>query len=166
VPIGDIYDEFNYGEKDPLAIREFLQAATNNWQKKPRYLLLAGDASVDPRDYLGMGSFDFVPTAIVSTAELMTASDDWFSDFNDSGLAQIATGRLPVDTADQATLVVSKIVNYESNSAGLSNQVLFVADTDDAESFTDDTKSVEALLPASLSETEVLATLAGSPVVE
>jgi uncharacterized repeat protein (TIGR01451 family) len=162
VPIGDLYNEFNYGEKDPMAIRQFLQAATSLWQNRPRYLLLAGNASVDPRNYLGMGSFDFVPTMMVPTAELMTASDDSFSDFNNNGVAQIATGRLPVDTAEEAARVVSKIVNYESSSAALTNQVLFVADNDDTESFTQDTASVEALLPNTLTPTEVLATLSGS----
>ncbi len=33
---------------------------------------------------------------------LMTASDDWFSDFNNSGMPTIATGRLPVSTLDEA----------------------------------------------------------------
>ena len=162
VPIGDIYDEFNYGEKAPLAIQEFLQTATNKWRNKPRYLLLVGDASVDPRDYLGMGNFDFVPTAIIPTAELMTASDDWFSDFNNSGLAQIPTGRLPVITAAQASLVVNKIVGYESSSANFSNQVLFVADEDDTESFTQETDSVQALLPSSLTPVDILETLVGT----
>jgi uncharacterized repeat protein (TIGR01451 family) len=162
VPIGDIYDEFNYGENDPIAIKEFLQAATVRWHNKPRYLLLVGDASVDPRDYLGMGSLDFVPTAIIPTAELMTASDDWFSDFSNSGLAQISTGRLPVVTAAQASLVVNKIVGYQSSSASFSKQVLFVADQDDTDSFTQETKSVQALLPSSLSPTNILETLVGS----
>jgi hypothetical protein len=124
-------------------------------------LLLVGDASVDPRDYLGMGNFDFVPTAIIPTVELMTASDDWFSDFNNTGLAQIPTGRLPVITPAQAALVVNKIVGYESSSASFSNQVLFVADEDDSESFTQSTASAQALLPSSLSPTGVLETLVG-----
>jgi len=78
----DIYDEFSFGEHSPQAIRDFLQTATKNWATKPKYLLLAGDASVDPRNFLGFGDFDFVPTRIIPTSELMTASDDWFSDFN------------------------------------------------------------------------------------
>ena len=162
VPIGDIYDEFNYGEKDPLAIQEFLKTAISQWQNKPRYLLLVGNASVDPRDYLGMGNFDFVPTAIVPTTELMTASDDWFSDFNNNGLAQIPTGRLPVVTAAQASLVVNKIVGYESNSASFSNNMLFVADADDTESFTQSTKSVQVSLPSSLIPIDVLDSVEGS----
>ena len=47
----------------------------------PKYLLLNGRASLDPRNYLGFGHLDFVPTKIVPTTSLKTASDDWFSDF-------------------------------------------------------------------------------------
>jgi uncharacterized repeat protein (TIGR01451 family) len=163
VPIADIYDEFNYGEKNPLAIQQFLQTATSRWRNKPRYLLLVGNASVDPRNYLGFGDSDFVPTALVPTAEtMMVASDDWFSDFNNSGLAQIPTGRLPVVSLAQASLVVNKIVGYESSSASFSNQVLLVADSDDTESFTQDTTSVQTLLPSSLIPMNIWETLVGA----
>ena len=95
VTVDDVYDEFNFGERSPYAIRTFLQTATTAWKTSPHFLLLVGDASVDPRNYLGFGFFDFVPTRIVITAELKTASDDWFSDFNNTGFATMATGRLP-----------------------------------------------------------------------
>ena len=76
VHIDQLYDEFNFGQPSPYAIRDFLKTATEKWQKKPKYLLLVGDASVDPRDYLGFGFFDFVPTKLILTSELKTASDD------------------------------------------------------------------------------------------
>ncbi|MFY9561900.1 MAG: C25 family cysteine peptidase, partial [Terriglobales bacterium] len=98
----DIYDEFSFGEHDPRALRDFLQTASKNWTTAPKYLLLAGDASVDPRNFLGFGDFDFVPTRIIPTSQLMTASDDWFSDFNTTGQPALATGRWPVRTADDA----------------------------------------------------------------
>jgi hypothetical protein len=80
VPINDLYDEFNFGERTPFAIKQFLQTANQNWKKRPTYLLLNGRASLDPRNYLGFGSLDLVPTRIVPSSSLMTASDDWFSD--------------------------------------------------------------------------------------
>ena len=86
----DIYDEFSFGERNPQAIRDFLQAAAKNWTAKPKYLLLTGDASIDPRNFLGLGDFDFVPTRMIPTAGLMTASDDWFSDFSNNGLPTLA----------------------------------------------------------------------------
>jgi uncharacterized repeat protein (TIGR01451 family) len=155
----DIFDEFNFGERSPQAIRDFLQNSTTQWQTQPQYVLLVGDASVDPNNYLGFGYFDFVPTKIIATSELMTACDDWFTEFGNDGIAQIPTGRLPVSTADQATLVVGKIVGYETNAtfAPWMNAALLVADQDDTESFTKDTLSVAALLPQSMQLTEVMA---------
>ena len=40
VLVEDIYDEFNFGEHSPEAIKEFLRTALNEWQLKPRYVLL------------------------------------------------------------------------------------------------------------------------------
>lgn len=75
-PIMDLYDEFNFSERSPYAIRRFLQTANQSWKKPPTYLLLNGRASFDPRNYLGLGNLDLVPTKILPTAMLMTASDD------------------------------------------------------------------------------------------
>ncbi len=160
INVQDIYDEFNFGEKDPAAIRTFLQTATKAWRQTPKYLLLVGDASIDPRDYLGMGSFDFVPTALVPTADLTTASDDWFSDFTGAGVAQISTGRLPVQTADEAQTVVAKIVGYDSgqNAGAWTSQALMVADKDDGiVPFTQQAQTIQSLLPPSISVTDVFA---------
>src|SRR5262249_9340626 len=40
VPVGELYDEFTFGEHSPFAIRQFLQSASKNWKKPPSYLLL------------------------------------------------------------------------------------------------------------------------------
>jgi len=42
-----------------------------------------------------------------------TASDTWFVDFNDDGLAAMPIGRLPVRTAAQLAAMVAKIIGYE-----------------------------------------------------
>jgi len=161
VQVDDLFNEFNFGERSPWAIREFLKTATANWQNKPRYLLLVGDASLDPRDYLGLGFFDFVPTRIIITSELKTASDDWFSDLDDTGFAQIPTGRLPVRTQSDAANVVTKIVGYEGGQTGggWTNGALMIADVNDpALSFTQEAQSIQALLPPTMNITDVFAT--------
>ncbi len=164
VPVTDLYDEFTFGEHSPFAIRRFLATAKKNWKRPPTYLLLNGRASLDPRNYLGFGFLDFVPTRIVPTSSLMTASDDWFSDFDDSGKPTIATGRLPVSTLDDDNTVVEKIVAYETQSASgqWTAQALMVADKDDTESFTQDTQSVQAQLPKSMQATDVFTSLVGT----
>jgi uncharacterized repeat protein (TIGR01451 family) len=159
VLIDDLYDEFTFGEHNPHAIREFLRTATKTWHTPPHYLLLNGRASLDPRNYLGFGFLDFVPTKIVSATGMMTASDDWFSDFNNSGMPTIATGRLPVSTPDEASQVAGRIAAYEGRSTGAAwtSQALMVADVNDTENFTQDSRIVQAELPSTIRPVDVFA---------
>jgi hypothetical protein len=79
---------------------------------KPLYVIFAGDASLDPRNYQNLGNFDFVPTKLIDATFNETASDDWLTDFDNDGIANIPVGRLPVRTAVQANVEISKIVNF------------------------------------------------------
>jgi uncharacterized repeat protein (TIGR01451 family) len=166
--VTDLYDEFNFGERSPFAIRQFLQSATQNWKNPPTYLLLNGRASLDPRNYLGLGHLDLVPTRILPTSNLMTASDDWFSDFSNTGMPGIATGRLPVGTPDEANTVVGKIVAYEGKSTNGSwtSKALMVADRDDTESFSQATQKVQAHLPATMHVTDVFTGTVGTAAAQ
>jgi Peptidase family C25 len=159
VTTDQIYDEYNNGERSPFAIRSFLSDAVARWQRKPQAVLLVGDASFDPRNYLGLGDFDFVPTRIIETAAFKTASDDWFSDFQQTGYATLPTGRLPVRTAADADLLVSRIFNYEQgNSAGTWNsQAFLIADQNVDANFSLATGSAAANLPSSMQVSKILA---------
>ncbi len=159
VTVDQLFDAFNFGERSPLAIRDFLQHAAAHWSRKPQAVLLVGDASLDPRNYLGFGDSDFVPTRIIETAAFKTASDDWFSDFRQNGFATIPTGRIPVRTAADADLVVFKIVNYEKGiGAGTWNQqALIIADQNIGDDFSTAANFAAANLPASLNVTTILA---------
>jgi uncharacterized repeat protein (TIGR01451 family) len=164
VSITDLYDEFNFGERSPFAIRQFLQAANAKWKKAPTYLLLNGRASLDPRNYLGLGHLDLVPTRILPSTSLMTASDDWFSDFTNSGMPTIATGRLPVGTLTEANTVIGKIATYEGKSTNgpWTSRALIVADKDDTENFTQASQAVQAQLPASIVPADVFTSAVGT----
>jgi uncharacterized repeat protein (TIGR01451 family) len=159
VTVEEIYDAFNYGEKSPFALQNYLQVASTDWRRHPQAVLLVGDASFDPRDYLGFGQTDFVPTRMIETAAFKTASDDWLTDFNQTGFGTIPIGRLPVSSAEEADLVVSKILGYEKGSgAGSWNQqALVVADQNIDANFTATANVVSALFPASLEVSEILA---------
>jgi uncharacterized repeat protein (TIGR01451 family) len=158
VTTDELYDAFNFGERSPYAIRDFLQFAASQ-NHKPKAVLFVGDASLDPRNYLGFGDFDFVPTRIIETAAFKTASDDWFTDFQGNGFATIPTGRLPVRTAAEATLTVQKIVGYEQGSyAGTWNQqALVVADNNEGANFSTPANSAAATLQPLLNVTKILA---------
>ena len=137
VALEDVYDTFNLGEKSPYAIKAFLQYAYENWKSKPQYLLLLGDASMDPRNYLGFGYLDYMPTRIIDTSQIATATDDWFTDFYDAGLPLISTGRLPVHSAEEALMVANRLAEYSTNPepGAWMQQALLVADVNDIYNF-------------------------------
>ncbi|MBN1570660.1 MAG: hypothetical protein JXA73_22645 [Acidobacteria bacterium] len=128
--VEDVYDEFSYGEKTPYALKDFLAKAREDWTIKPKYLLLVGDASFDPRNYLGLGDFDYVPTKLIDTELMETASDDWYGDSDGDGVPEVAVGRLSVRTAGEARRQVAKIVEYRKSgeSGEWANRAVLVAD--------------------------------------
>jgi hypothetical protein len=151
VDVEDLYDEFSFGAHGPEAIKAFLARARARWRPAPRYLILAGDATSDPRDYLGFRSRDFVPTKTVDTQYMETASDDWFADFDGDGIPELAVGRLPVRTAAEAKIVVDKIIGYDQAARTDPRDALLVSDT----GFEFATESLRALLPADTDVTTV-----------
>jgi len=96
---------------------------------------------------------------MIETAAFKTASDDWLTDFHQTGLATLPTGRLPVDSPADAALVVSKIVGYESGATagGWQQQALVIADQNIGVDFTAEANSLVADMPASLGVTKILA---------
>jgi peptidase C25-like protein len=149
VDIEDIYDEFSFGNKSPQAIRDFFAYAKNNYAPAPRFALMAGDASFDPKNYLGFGASDIVPSKLIDTLYMETVSDDWFADFNDDGIPEMALGRLPGHVELEMTRFVSKIVGYETSSP-VNSELLF-SDSPDGYDFGAANNLVRQYLPANIS---------------
>jgi hypothetical protein len=152
IDVQDIFDEFSYGTRNSWAIRDFLAWTQTHWARVPRFVLLVGDGSFDPRNHLGNnGETDFVPAPLIDTALLETVSDDWFVDFDNDGVGEMALGRLPVRTAMEADTIVSRIINYAPGNAV--QKAVMVADRMDVNtSFNFEAASDElaTLLPASV----------------
>ncbi len=156
VDVDDVYDEISFGIEEPYAIRTFLQKAAADWGT--RYVLLVGDATSDPRNYLGLNSLNSVPSKFVATELLKTASDDWFVDFNGDGFPELSVGRLAVKTEAEAATVVAKIAAFEDSvkaSAPWLQRVVHVADEDDSPetnpfSFEKAVSDLSALVPPSI----------------
>jgi hypothetical protein len=159
VDVEDIYDEFGYGAHGPQAIKNFLEHAltSTNWVTKPLYIIFAGDASLDPRNYQGVGDFDFVPTKLVDATFSETATDDWVGDFhggpNDApdGISDIPVGRLPFRTVADANLIVSKIVNFVPQAQPQSAMLVADEDQFNAFGFAATNDVFQSLLPVSMS---------------
>ncbi|HEX2061289.1 MAG TPA: C25 family cysteine peptidase, partial [Thermoanaerobaculia bacterium] len=159
VDVEDLYDEFASGNKTPFAIRDFV-LASRQWKQPPRFFLLAGDASFDPRNYLGLGSDDAIPTKFVETAYLETSSDDWFTDLDGDGAADIPIGRLAVRTPADASSVVAKILAYESQrDTSWARRAITVTDVDPEIPFDEFAHSTAALLQPAYDVTHVRASV-------
>jgi hypothetical protein len=122
-----VFDEFSYGAHTPQAITDFLVRARGNWTKAPRYLLLLGAGTFDPRNYSGGSKADLVPTKLVDTVFLEAGSDDSLADFDNDGIAEIPVGRLPAATVAEANLMLGKIISF--SPANVPQSAVMVADT-------------------------------------
>ena len=155
VNVEDIYDEFGFGAHGPEAIKAFLSWTRSNWKPAPHYVLLVGDATFDPLQKVPTTKEpDFVPTKFLDTAYLEVPSDDWFADFNNDGAPEMAVGRFPVDTLDQAKAVVAKIVRYDTGAPG-SKQMLLVSDSFKDYDFEAASRSLFGLLPSTWTTTSI-----------
>jgi serine protease AprX len=149
VDVQDLYDTFNFGRKSPQAIKDFLRQCRQSWVKPPRYVLLVGDASYDPRDYLGKGSRDFIPAPLVDDAYMETVSDRWFVAFDEAGKPPLSIGRLPARSAGEASAMVEKILRYEASAP--SSAALLVSDISDTYDFRSSSSRLREILSPGLS---------------
>lgn len=148
VNVEDVFDEFSFGVVDSLSIRRFLQYAKSNWQTAPRYVLLIGDSTYDPKNYLPDGTFNFVPTKMIDTIYLESASDDTLADFNDDGLAELAIGRAPARSSAEVTQLLNKTKVFEQTSGqGFSRGTVFASDLPNGWNFEETSSKLRDLLP-------------------
>ncbi|HEX9934170.1 MAG TPA: C25 family cysteine peptidase, partial [bacterium] len=114
IRLDSIYNEFNSGIPNPIAIRRFLQYAQKAWNPPPRWVLLVGDGIRDARAPLSMGNV--VPVKFVHTVKFgAAASDYWYTLSEDGTASDLAIGRLPVRTQAELKAVVDKIIAYEKS---------------------------------------------------
>jgi hypothetical protein len=112
--IEDVTDIFNFGMENPIAVRRFLKNAYDTWPgEKIKFVCLMGRGSLDPKNNRGAQSYyrNFIP---VYGNPL---SDGYFVNFNLNGFSyfqQVAIGRLPVYSQQEAQDAVNKIIDYDS----------------------------------------------------
>ena len=138
-----IYNEFSCGALDIAAIRDYIKMIYDKSDERLRYVLLFGDASYDYRNK--SGNVCFVPTyeSVSSLSTSCMASDDFFAcmDANEGNIASganvvdVAIGRMPVTTLEEAEVVVSKVESYVSKEketmGAWRKMITFSADDDD-----------------------------------
>lgn len=153
-----VYNEFSSGVQDITAIRRLMKMLydkAGNESEKPKYLLLFGDASYDYKD-LNSNNTNFVPSyeCLNSYSPIGSyTSDDYYGflddhegNFDYSGdfdKMDIAIGRLPVQTKDEAEEMVDKIIHYKDKKSmgDWRNSALFISD-DESSDFVTDTEGL------------------------
>lgn len=148
-----IYHEFSSGKPDAAAIRNFARMVYGRDQNL-RYLLLFGDGSFDHRNILGLGT-TFIP-AFEHNGNITEVgsfpADDFFGIFNPTAAGQplgpmlnIAVGRLPVKSGDEANQVLAKLIRYDTEPATLGDwrtRMVFAGDDEDGGTHSRDVNTV------------------------
>lgn len=127
VDVQKVYNEFSSGVADPVAVRWFMKMfydrANGDPALMPKYLCLFGDGSYDPLNRIPGNNY-LVPTynntdldSDIDYVDSYT-SDDFFGILDDteamlpSDMMDVAVGRIPVTTLEDAEHVVNKIEHY------------------------------------------------------
>ena len=124
VVVDDIYNEFASGAPDLTGIRDFIKYIFDNNsvpERKLKYVCFFGDATYDYKDRIPDNN-NIVPVYQSDQSFSLAFSyvtDDFFAMMEDnegtmspSHSIDLATGRIPVTSIQQATEVVDKILNY------------------------------------------------------
>ncbi|MCX7875840.1 MAG: type IX secretion system sortase PorU [Melioribacteraceae bacterium] len=131
--IDEIFNEFSCGMIDPMAIRDFLKYAYENWQTKPFYVLLFGDGTYDYLNTVKDNKNFIITYQTENSIDEISSytSDDYFVRISGNDLKpDLAIGRLTIQTAKEADNAIDKIINYETvqGKGDWRNTITLVAD--------------------------------------
>ena len=146
VTTDQVYNEFSSGTPDATAYRWIMKmlfdraSSSTNPNDLPKYLLLFGRGTFDNRKLTPEAGDNFILTYQSENSYNMTDSyvtDDYFGLLADNkgtnlegDLLDIAVGRFPVNSVQQATNVVNKTISYmnNTNKGNWKNQLCFLGD--------------------------------------
>ncbi len=110
----DIFDEFSFGNPDPVSIRSFLRTAYTNWTApKPEYVCLMGCATYDYKENkFRINGWKHNSNLVPSYGE--PVSDTWFTmwDTTQAYIQQMLIGRIPVRNENELNYYLQKHQNY------------------------------------------------------
>jgi hypothetical protein len=147
VSLEEIATVFGHGRASGEAIRSFVSHAYHAWSKpSPRYVVLLGDATYDPQHFVATSWASPLPALWGKTSYLWTALDPAMGAVNgEDDLPDVAVGRIPATTVEQAVSLVGKILAWEESGEGLSGKAALVADNpDEAGDFEADVADIRA----------------------
>ncbi len=131
VTVENIYDTFNHGVKSPIAIKNFLRYALEQWEQAAplKFVLFVGDAS-----YNYKSNADLVPTFLYQTEKFgASASDYWYALLSgDDYIPDVTVSRIPAENNRQLLNYIDKIERY-TNAGTVGkwrNSALFLSGND------------------------------------
>ncbi len=124
----------------PWSIRHFLERVYYNWNPRPTYILLVGDAE------RGGGSNDFIPSPLFPKFNYYYwggltehAADNWYVTLEgEDSIPDMIIARLPVNSPEMTEGLINKIINYEhSDTTGSWTKTVLVNSSVSYQSLTD-----------------------------
>jgi len=122
IDINDLYNEFNFGIFHPIAIKNFLSYAFENWETLPTYALLVGDGHWNLHGY----NLDKYGTSTQLMPPNLVWVDPWQGEVDSANLLATIVGedpfpdlmiaRLPVNSDIELNAYISKLKAYEGSS--------------------------------------------------
>jgi hypothetical protein len=143
-----VYDRWSGGIPEANAVAELLRRLRAGGG--PRFVLLLGDDSFDPDDRAGVGARTFVPSLMGWDGVFgRVASENRYADLDGDGRPELAIGRLPARTVEEAQALVAKVEEQQARlAAGFGRQLFAVDDTgDDGFDFAAEARVLAARLP-------------------
>lgn len=155
VTVPQIYNEFSSGKQDLSAIRDYLKMLYDRGEELENVLLF-GDCSYDYKDRIA-GNTNHIPVfeSKNSLNDIASVSSDDYIAFLEDGLGDwpvttagqishkmnIGVGRFPVNTLEEARVMVDKVIHYEKKQLQFGdwlNRITFVADDGDSNTHIED----------------------------
>ena len=160
-----IYNEFSCGALDVTAIRDYIKMIYDKSDERMKYVLLFGDTSYDFKNKSGMVCF--VPSyqsihSVSSNADVMDdfyacldAAEGNMSQSNNYNIVDVAIGRMPVNTLEEAVVAVDKVEIYMSNNEECMGpwrkHITFVTD-DDSNTYANHAEQLEKIVRESVGD--------------
>ncbi len=141
-----IYDAFSGGIPEANAVKAAIREAARGGRLL--YVLLLGDDTFDTHDYLGTGAVAYVPSLLAWDGDFgRVPSENLYADLDGDSLPDVAIGRLPAQTVDQAAALVDKIASANPTHAPQTHLVVVDNQAPGDVSFRGEAEAAVAELP-------------------
>jgi hypothetical protein len=157
VDVDRAYDRYSSGVVEANAIRALVaDLGSPRLRRRARYVVLLGDDTYDPRDFLGIGDKSYVPSLYGWDGVFgRVPSETRYADMNGDDRPEVAIGRLPAQTPAEADLLVEKIARFQESGARRGHLIAVDESVGADISFRGEGQSLEARLPGGASFVDV-----------